>query len=448
MPRQATNTVPAQDRSIDAALKKELAKRAEGDEPRQIEWKVEGVPGLSIVLMRSGEASYHLRFMAGEGTRKKQIRKAIGRANGPTSIGLAKARTQALAVAKDGASAVGIDASSGSKQMTLRTMFQQFEQWNKRPGNGDAIAARTLNDYREQLERDVFKPLGDVPVNEITKKDIVTLLTKVESRSPNAAHKARAALGSLYRWAAKRSIVAENFMVGMGFTHKNKPRERVPTDAEIKALWNVLGSQDFDATPSMRLAIKLVILTGQRNSEVAGTHKSELKLSVANPHWHIPKARMKRKDRDQYVFLSRQAAELFKEANELSGDNDYVFPAKDSRSQFLSQESVSHAFRRACDLAGIEGLTLHDMRKAITTFLGDRGERGDVLDRIQHHHGGHATGNRSSVTDSHYNFSVMSEPLTAAWQKWADNIDRVVTANTADANVVAIGRLRELKLAR
>lgn len=216
-------------------------------------------------------------------------------------------------------------------------------------------------------------------------------------------------------------------MVGMGFTHKNRARDRVATDDEIAALWEAIERPDFDATPSMRLVLKLAILTGQRNSEVAGAKKSELQIgaSVANPKWTIPKARMKRKDRDQHVFLSTQAAALFREAVEIAGDDPHVFPAKDDRSDHLSQDSVSHAFARARELAEIENLTLHDMRKAITTWLGDRGERGDVLDRIQHHHSGHATGNRSSVTDSHYNFSVMAEPLRAAWQLWADHVWQV-----------------------
>lgn len=434
MPRQADRVIPGQDRSIEAALRKEIAEQTATGQRRQAEWKVDGTPGLRLVLMKSGEASYHLRFMAGEGVRRKQQRKSIGRANGSASIGFAKARSVALALAKDGPSALGIDQRSGTEQVTLADLFGQFEVWNKRPGNGDAISPRTLADYGEQLRRDVFGSLGKVPMDQLTKKDIVNLLTKVEARSPNAAHKARAALGSLYKWAAKRDIVADNFMLGMGFTHKNKPRERLPTAEELAALWTTLGSLKFKATPSMKLALKLCILTGQRNSEVSGARKAELNIGtkVANPYWQIPKTRMKRKTKDQYVFLSKQAAALFETTIDLAGDSDFVFPSKDSQDAPFAQESVSHAFREACNEAKIDGLNLHDMRKAITTWLGDRGERGDVLDRIAHHHSGSATGNRSSVTDSHYNFSVMQEPLSKAWQSWADYVESVVGGVSGD----------------
>lgn len=440
MPRKAENTVASQEKSIEAAIKRELGKQAETNTAKQVEWKVLDVPGLRLVLMKSGQASYHLRFTAGEGVRRKQRRAALGSANGPTSIGLARARQIALAVAKDGPAVLGITTSSGDMATTLKRVFADFEAWNQKPNNGDAISARTLSDYKYQMERDVFPTLGDVPISEITKKDIVALLTKVELRSPDACHKARAGLGSLYRWAKKRDIVEENFMLGMGFTHKNKARDRVATDDELKALWQAIEQEDLDLSPSMRILLKIAILTGQRNNEVAGARKSELKIgtSVSNPHWTIPKTRMKRKDRDQHVFLSTQATELFRQAFDLAGDDPYVFPAKDDRSLHLAQDSVSHAFGRARDLAGIEDLTLHDMRKAITTWLGDRGERGDVLDRIQHHHSGHATGNRSSVTDSHYNFSVMAEPLRNAWQAWADHIEKITGQSAGGSNVVSL----------
>lgn len=454
MARKAANTVPAQERSIEAVIKKEIERQTKAGERKQTEWKVEGVPGLSVVLSKSGDASYHLRFMAGSGARRKQVRQAIGRARGDKSIGFGAARSKALAVATDGPSALGIEETTAEARVTLRALFEQFEQWNQRPNNDDAISPRTLADYHDQLERDVFTNeekknkkdnilrLGDVPVGEITTKDVAKLLANIERRSPNAAHKARAALGSLYKWAAKRFLVDTNIMLGMGFTHKNKPRDRIASDKEIKALWKAFDSDEFNATKSMRLLLKLTVLTGQRNSEVGGAKKTELHIGSNEnpPYWHIPKGRMKRKDRDQFVFLSVQAVELFKEAMTEAGANVYVFPAKDSRSEHLAQDSVSHAFARACKLAKVESLTLHDMRKAITTWLGNQGERGDVLDRIQHHHSGHATGNRSSVTDTHYNFSVMAEPLRQAWQRWADHVWKVTgQAEELPSNV------RELK---
>ena len=102
-----------------------------------------------------------------------------------------------------------------------------------------------------------------------------------------------------------------NPVAGLGFTYQAKPRNRVLTDNELGKLWRAIDSEDFGATEPMRILLKLALLTGQRNSEVAGARISELTLDSANPMWRIPGERMKRKNREQVVPLSPLAAELF-----------------------------------------------------------------------------------------------------------------------------------------
>ena len=189
MPREAQRTVAANDLAIAKLIKVEVAV--------QQEWKVVGVPGLSIVKKPSGVASYYVRCMAGKGARRRQVRQAIGPANdqadGRKAIKFADARARALSIATNGAQALGDD--DGSPKTTLRRLFEQFEK------NDKERASRTMADYRDALERDLFEkkpgvpvPLGDVPIAEIAAKDIAKALTKIESRSRNAAHKCRAAL--------------------------------------------------------------------------------------------------------------------------------------------------------------------------------------------------------------------------------------------------------------
>ena len=145
-----------------------------------------------------------------------------------------------------------------------------------------------------------------------------------------------------------------------------------------------------------------------------------------------------KRGRDQHVFLSRQAKALFAEALELAGPGELVFPGP--RGEPTRQTSVSHAWARARKLAGVKGLRLHDMRKTIATWLGDRGERSDVLDRVLHHTIGHHSNQRSSVTESHYNFAIMADPLRDAWQRWADHVTSVAAGKKANVVSLAAGR--------
>jgi integrase len=382
--------------------------------------------------------------MAGKGARRKSVRRTIGAANGPVAKSLAAARGEALNVAVNGPARFGDD---GEAKLTLSELFDAFEKFNQ--NNPKGRAPRTLRNYRYYLEKDVFKTLRHVPVNELTSQDFAKVLSKAEARSPKVAHESRSALGSLFKWAVKRFLADENPIKGMGFIHASEPRDRLVTDDEIARLWTAIDDPEFGATKGMRLLLKVAILTGQRNSEVAGARRSELHIgpAVATPHWRIPRARMKRKKgkQDQFVFLSTQAAALFQEALELAGDeSEHVFPAQPRGRQsqqtieqeHISQESVSRAWARLRTLAKVDGANLHDTRKSITTYLGDRGEGSDILDRILDHVVGHHSNQRNSVTETHYLFSILATPLKTAWQRWADHVDAIAARKEADDNIV------------
>jgi integrase len=446
MPAKAKNKVVANVEAIASLIRK-----IDKQEPdTQLEWKVEAVPGLSLIRTRDtavspGVWSWSLRFMAGIGARRKSVRKVIGRASGPAAKSLADAKAEALKVATNGAAGFGDD---GETKQTLRELFEAFEKVNQSETTTKRRSERTMRDYRYYLERDVFKKLGHVPINEISDKDIAKVLMESKKGSPKAAHECRSALGSLYKWAKHHMLVDANPTIGMGFIHVSEPRDRLVTDDEVAALWRAIDSKEFGATKEMRRLLKIAILSGQRNSEVAGARRSELHIgpTVANPYWRIPRSRMKRKKgkQDQFVFLSTQAAALFQEALDLSEGSDYVFPAQPRGrhssetidQEYISQEGVSRAWARLREIAEVDGANLHDMRKSITTYLGDRGERADVLDRILDHAIGHHSNVRSSVTDSHYLFSTMAEPLKAAWQRWADHVDAVVAGKSKETSNV------------
>lgn len=412
MGRKAANEIAANDRSLNKARRTRVAK--------QTEYSIAGEKGLSLVVKPSGAASYSMRYTIGEVGQKKDRRAILGSFEDMT---LAEAKDEADEIRREVRK--GVDKHAGPPDLsTLRQLFETFEEHDTRR------TARTLRDYRGHLERDVFDALGDKPIADLTAKDVARVLTKIDTRSASAAHNCRSALGTLYKWAKSRHLVEENIMIGMGFIKKPTARQNNINDDVLRAIWTSLDRKDCGVSTPIKMIIRLAILTGQRNSEVAGAEKCELDLKATDPVWVIPGRRMKRKTEDQIVFLSTQAAELFKQAISLTSNKEpLVFPkASENRPQgerstpHLSQASVSKAMIKARDLAGVEDVTLHDFRKAITTWLGDRVESPDVLDRILHH-------GSQNVTRTHYNFATMEKWLRPAWQQWGDHVEAVVKAS-------------------
>ncbi len=124
--------------------------------------------------------------------------------------------------------------------------------------------------------------------------------------------------------------------------------------------------------------------------------------------------------KDQVVPLSRQSAERFIRAIELSKKHEFVFPADRrhvgedmTRLPHIHGQSVTRAVTRLCDAVDLEDVTIHDLRRSISTWLGERGTRPDVIDLILNHQ-------PRDVTRRHYNLATMLPLVRTALQDWAD----------------------------
>ncbi len=386
------------------------------------------VPGLILTCYPSGTASYSVRFTTGG----KRRRESIGQWG---VIELGDARTKALAVAAGAAADVDILAKQAKD--ASRLTLQQL--WDKRAELETARAAKTMHEYGRSLKLDILPKLGSRLAAEITADELADLLQEVEDRSTHAARHCKVALSSLYRWGQKRRLVKVNPLAGLGFNTPGKARRRVLSDTEMIRLWRAIDETEA-VTPTLKRIIRLAILTGQRNKEVAGMEPSELKgLDTATPRWVIPGHRMKRKSEDQHVPLSKQAAEIAREALEASSNGVHVFEGSTHgrvggkwRQGHVANDTVSRAMAKAVTNAKLDDVHLHDMRKCLTTWLAEHGHAtSEVLDAILHH-------GRKGVTGTHYNFALYEKQVRGALQTWADHIDALTKGGNARGNVVEL----------
>ena len=354
---------------------------AAGTDGKTKEYKIDTVPGLTLVVTPAGTATYYCRYQVVEGGRKKFRREKIGRRD---RIKLKDARSKASELM--GSVAKGEDPVAKERArkgaMSLRQLFEE------RLSTDTKTSPRTLDDYRRVLEKHVFPKLGDLSANEITEEQFARALRLIEKAAPHAAHKAQSALGSTYRWARKKGLAAikTNPVEKLGFIVASKPRERVLTETELTTLWGTFDRADFTATDQVKRILKLAVLVGQRNSEVCGARQAEFRdLDGDSPQWRIPAQRMKRKSgRDQIILLSRQAAAIFREAVAAAGDSEFVFPGsthglQQNRTQHIARGTVSNAMSRGMKLAKLKNVRVHDQRKQLTTWLAENQYAGSAV---------------------------------------------------------------------
>lgn len=108
-------------------------------------------------------------------------------------------------------------------------------------------------------------------VSSITAKDISKAIDEITGRAPIRANRVFGYLSQFLDWCVTRHVIDSNPMAGMKKPSKERSRDRVLEDNEIRDVWKVCDQIGWPFGP----IVQLLILTGQRRDEVAGLRRSE-----------------------------------------------------------------------------------------------------------------------------------------------------------------------------
>lgn len=258
---------------------------------------------------------------------------------------------------------------------TVEDIVEEF--WEK-----ELSEQKSGKDRKRLLTHDVVSAWGKRKVADIKRRDIVVLLDGIEERSPVIRNRVHGALSRLFNFAAERGIIEDS-----PCTRIKKPKEaaraRVLTDDEIKLLWAALDPENkaVDIYVVTKLALKMILLTGQRPGEVIGMTWDEL----TEGFWTIPAGRMKGAETHR-VPLASMALEVIDRARAFSSDCPYVFRSSYKDSSPVTRAALSRAVIRHKKEIGIpEPFTPHDLRRTLRTRLAELGVEDVVAERVIGH---------------------------------------------------------------
>ena len=168
------------------------------------------------------------------------------------------------------------------------------------------------------IEAEFVKRWGLRPITDIMPEEVATAIRAIVNRgAPYQAHNAFGYLRRLFNWA----IGTHQFGIHASPVERLSPkdligkreaRERTLSDDELRAVWNAAGVMGYPYGEVFRL----LILTGQREREVADMRWSEVDFD--KKLWTIPAERMKG-GRAQEVPLAPEALALIERLPRLSG---------------------------------------------------------------------------------------------------------------------------------
>ncbi len=268
----------------------------------------------------------------------------------------------------------------------------------------------TLEQMRFVFESDRLKSWKNRPLTEITKRDVLDVLDSLmdeglESRANTFLNYIR----MLFNWAVDRDIIES------APTDRIKPpgqaisRERVLTFDELKTVWEAsFPNQERECGVHGHI-VRVLMLTGQRRSEVAGMLWSELDLEEKT--WEIPASRTKNK-LPHIVPLPDPVIGIILEQQDIQakiGKSAFVFTCTGKPFSGWSRSK-----QRLDGRANIPGWRLHDLRRTMVTGMNEMGIQPHIVEAIVNHISGHRAG-----VAGVYNRALYLDERRRALNAWA-----------------------------
>jgi integrase len=396
-------------------MPKLTAKSVENMKPgaERIEVPDRGCSGLYLIVQPSGAKSWAVRY------------RRLGK---PRKLTLGNVEAMSLAAAHSAAKDALHDLADGKdpaadKQQRLAESEQAAAL--RASDTVDALVAQFLTQYVERncrpgtqyqvrriLTVEVLPRWRGRSVHDIQRRDVVALLDKISVDRPVLANRTRSYLSKFFNWLMARDVIKFSPVAGVEQPAKETARDRVLTPAEVTSVWSACDRTGGDFAD----LVKLLLLLGQRRSEVAGMCWSEIDDKRV---WTIPAARCKN-GKQHSIPLSRQAWAIVS-ARPRTGE------------RVLDVGSVAHGKIGLDAVARIPTRwTLHDLRRTAVTGMAELGIAPHIIEAVVNH-----TGAAKLGVAGVYNRASYAAEKAAALQQWADHIDSIV-GPAAAANVVRL----------
>ncbi|WP_454785383.1 tyrosine-type recombinase/integrase [Legionella sp. WA2024007413] len=325
------------------------------------EWveKIEAT-GLGVRVTPTGNKSWFYRFTLNG----KRCKMSLGKY---PAISIKQARElflKAQSMKENGINP--IEHSKQEKQKYKKTVKSLILSWYT---NYIEKHRKQPKQAKQQIDADIIPLLGDMELEKIQPRDITNALDKIVNRgSPIHANKVLSTLKQAFNYAVSRGEMTINpaaTIRSRDIGGIEKPRERFLTLEEIKTLWLFLDSDSSRMSLQIRTALKIILLTGVRSSELRLAKWSEINFEQSL--WIIPASHTKNA-LVMKIHLTPPTQSLF-ELLKAESEFSFVIPGLNDEEP-LTDKAIARAVSRIQARVGIPHWTAHDLRRTFATQLG------------------------------------------------------------------------------
>jgi integrase len=362
-----------------------------------------GYPGFGVKVTPKGRKVFIVLYRAG-GAGSKLRKYTIG-PYGRVTLHQARVAAQKVFAAR----LEGRDLAAEKREARRRVVADRVEDLLESFIAQRLAQNRSGGEVSRLLRREVGKPWAGRSIHEISKRDVVEVISAIEQRgAPVAANKTLKSLKTFLRWCVGRAVLDQSPAEGVPLPAKEIARDRVLNDQELAQV--ILAASQMGGPYGG--IVEMLALTGQRREEVARMKWDELDL--VKRAWTLPKSRTKN-GKEHLVHLSEQAITLLRRADK---KGPFVFSALGTK----PFREFSKAKRRLDQLSGVSGWRLHDLRRTCVSGMARLGIAPHVADKILNHQ----TGTISGVAAVYQRHEFLSERREAL-DVWGAHVGAILS---------------------
>ncbi|HEV2551130.1 MAG TPA: tyrosine-type recombinase/integrase [Stellaceae bacterium] len=397
--RRQQRPVRINKRTVDA-----LKPPAKG-EPERLVWD-ERLKGFGVRVTAQGIKSYVIQYrIGGRGARTRRF--TIGRHGSPFTAETARDRAEKLLrQARDGIDPANLRHALNDmptvKEVSERYLAEHAEL-RKKP--------RSVEEDRRNLRLHIWPELGSHRLSEITRWTALKFHAAMKER-PTAANRCAALLSHIFSMAAspKWALLPEGHNPFRRIDkYPERKRERFLSGNELARLGDALAASDGKEHPSALAAIRLLLLTGARLSEILTLEWRMVDLE--RKCLRLPDSKTGRK----VIPLGAPALKVLKHLGERRL-NGYVLPGEREDRHFIG---IQRPWQRVRSEAKLDDVRLHDLRHS---FASVAAASGDSLFLI-----GKVLGHRQAATTERYSH-IDLDPARAVADRTARQIATAMRA--------------------
>ncbi len=293
-----------------------------------------------------------------------------------------------------------------------------FEEWGEKYLGEAELAESTRASRRAIFKRHLVHEFGRLKLEEITPSRLMARCERIkEGGAVASAIQSREIMLQIFRFVQARGLKIENpaSAIRPSAIGSFRARERALSPTEIHRFFTAL--EEVAAAATLRLAIKFILLTMVRKSELIEARWEQIDFESAT--WTIPKERMKA-GRPHNVYLSRQAMQILMVFKTWCATSPYLLPGRYELKSPISKGTLNRLLAAGVEVMLGRGeefaaFTVHDLRRTASTLLHEAGYSSDWIEKCLAH--------EQKGVRAVYNRAEYAVQRRTMLQDWADMVD-------------------------